>query len=121
MPKTALCPFPKGTRIGETIHSPVAPQEETLTQLEEPKSNAPLRKAALSNDRPFERSPLQSGDVFLHASALAGIGITTLQPGETLEFRVTSQQRGPQMIEVISVDSSTAVRRRPSRRSCGSQ
>src|ERR1700758_4927272 len=26
-----------------------------------------------------------SGDAFLHASALAGIGVSTLQPGETLE------------------------------------
>src|SRR5262249_4702353 len=50
-----------------------------------------------------------SGDVFLHASALAGIGITNLQPGETLEFRVALGQRGRQVTEVISVDSSTAV------------
>jgi len=61
-----------------------------------------------------------SGDVFLHASALAGIGITTLQPGETLEFRVALGQRGPQVAEVISVDSSTAASPRPSRRSFGS-
>ena len=61
-----------------------------------------------------------SGDVFLHASALAGIGITNLQPGETLEFRVALGQRGPQVAEVISVDSSTAASPRPSRRSFGS-
>jgi cold shock CspA family protein len=30
-----------------------------------------------------------SGDVFLHASALAGVGITNLQPGEALEGIVT--------------------------------
>ena len=58
-----------------------------------------------------------SGDAFLHASALAGIGITNLQPGETLEFRVTLGQRGPQVSEVISVDSSTAALSRPSRSS----
>ena len=62
-----------------------------------------------------------SGDAFLHVSALAGLGITTVQPGETLEFRVTPGQRGPQVTEVISVDSSTAVRPRPSRRSFGSR
>jgi cold shock protein len=61
-----------------------------------------------------------SGDVFLHASAVAGIGITSLQPGETLEFRVALGQRGPQVAEVISVDSSTAASPRPSRRSFGS-
>ena len=61
-----------------------------------------------------------SGDVFLHVSTLAGIGITTLQPGETLEFRVTPGKRGPQVAEIVSVDSSTAVPLRP-RRSFGAQ
>jgi cold shock protein len=42
-----------------------------------------------------------SGDAFLHVSALAGIGISTLQPGEALEMRVTPGQRGPQVAEVI--------------------
>ena len=50
-----------------------------------------------------------SGDAFLHATALSGSGITTLQSGETLELRVAPGQRGPQVTEVISVDSSTAV------------
>jgi CspA family cold shock protein len=50
-----------------------------------------------------------SGDAFLHVTALAGIGVSTLQPGETLELRVASGQRGPQVTEVISVDSSTAA------------
>jgi cold shock CspA family protein len=38
-----------------------------------------------------------SGDAFLHVSALAGI--STLQPGETLELRVAPGPRGPQMTE----------------------
>jgi CspA family cold shock protein len=50
-----------------------------------------------------------SGDAFLHATALSGSGITTLQSGETLELRVALGQRGPQVTEVISVDSSTAA------------
>jgi CspA family cold shock protein len=50
-----------------------------------------------------------SGDAFLHATALSGSGITTLQSGETLELRVALGQRGPQVTEVISVDSSTAT------------
>src|SRR5215469_13524577 len=61
-----------------------------------------------------------SGDVFLHASTLAGIGIATLQPGETLEFRITLGQRGRQVAEIVSVDSSTAAPLRP-RRSFGAQ
>jgi cold shock protein len=43
-----------------------------------------------------------SGDAFLHATALSGSGITTLQSGETLELRVAPGQRGPQVTEVIS-------------------
>jgi cold shock protein len=50
-----------------------------------------------------------SGDAFLHASVLERSGITTLQGGETLELRVAPGQKGPQVTEVISVDSSTAA------------
>jgi len=57
-----------------------------------------------------------SGDAFLHASALAGIGMSTLQPGETLALRVSPGERGLLVTEVISVDSSTAAPSRPSRR-----
>ena len=56
-----------------------------------------------------------SGDAFLHASALAGIGMSTLQPGETLALRVSPGERGLLVTEVISVDSSTATPSRPSR------
>src|SRR5690348_12634018 len=38
-----------------------------------------------------------SGDAFLHVTALAGIGVSTLQPGETLELRVALGQRGQQV------------------------
>jgi CspA family cold shock protein len=57
-----------------------------------------------------------SGDAFLHVTALAGIGVSTLQPGETLELHVALGQRGPQVTEVISVDSSTAAPPRPPRK-----
>jgi cold shock protein len=50
-----------------------------------------------------------SGDAFLHASVLRRIGVDVLQPGETLELRLAPGQRGPQVTEIISVDSSTAV------------
>ncbi|MGA7865862.1 MAG: cold-shock protein [Stellaceae bacterium] len=62
-----------------------------------------------------------SGDAFLHATALAGIGISTLQPGETLELRVVLGQRGPQVTEVLSVDSRTAAPPRSPRKNFGSQ
>ncbi len=50
-----------------------------------------------------------TGDAFLHASVLGRGGHTTVQPGETLEIRVAPGQRGPQVTEVVSVDSSTAT------------
>jgi cold shock protein len=62
-----------------------------------------------------------SGDVFLHATALAGIGVSSLQPGETLEVRVAPGKRGPQVTEVISVDSSPAAPPGPRRKSFRSQ
>ena len=58
-----------------------------------------------------------SGDAFLHASALAGISVGALQPGVTIEFRTAPAQRGLQVTEVISIDSSTAAPPRPPRKS----
>jgi CspA family cold shock protein len=58
-----------------------------------------------------------SGDAFLHSSALAGIRVDALQPGVTIEFRTAPAQRGVQVTEVISVDSSTAAPPRPPRKS----
>src|SRR5215470_13427121 len=49
------------------------------------------------------------GDAFLHASVLERNGITAVQTGETLELRVAPGQKGPQVTEILSVDSSTAT------------
>jgi len=50
-----------------------------------------------------------SGDAFLHASVLDRNGIGAVQGGETLEVRVAPGQKGPQVTEILSVDSSTAT------------
>jgi CspA family cold shock protein len=50
-----------------------------------------------------------SGDAFLHATVLSRLGISTVQPGETLELRVAPGERGPVVTEVTGVDSSTAA------------
>ena len=55
------------------------------------------------------------GDAFLHASVLGRIGVQQVETGETLEVRVAPGQRGPQVTEVLSVDSSTAAPARPAR------
>lgn len=48
-----------------------------------------------------------SGDAFLHATVLGRAGHTAVNPGDTLEVRVAQGQRGPQITEVLSVDTST--------------
>jgi cold shock protein len=60
-----------------------------------------------------------SGDAFLHGSVLAQSGITTVQPGETVEVRVGPGHKGPHITEIISVDSSTAVPATPRRSNFG--
>jgi len=50
-----------------------------------------------------------SGDAFLHASVLERNVIAGVQPGETLEIRVAPGQKGPQVTEILSVDTSTAT------------
>src|SRR5712671_4561318 len=56
-----------------------------------------------------------TGDAFLHATVLGRFGLSSVQRGETLELRVAQGQRGPQVTEVISVDSSTAAPTAPRR------
>jgi CspA family cold shock protein len=56
-----------------------------------------------------------SGDAFLHASVLDRNSLGPVQPGETLEVRVGQGQKGPQVTEIISVDSSTATPAAPRR------
>jgi cold shock protein len=97
-----------------------APLQLAEPQLEEPSAQPVWGKVKWYNpDKRYGFVELSdgSGDVFLHATALAGIGICALQPGETLQFRAAPGQRGPQVAEVISVDSSTAVPPRPTRKS----
>jgi CspA family cold shock protein len=55
------------------------------------------------------------GDAFLHASVLGRLGVQQVETGETLEVRVAPGQRGPQVTEVLNVDSSTAAPARPPR------
>jgi CspA family cold shock protein len=49
-----------------------------------------------------------AGDVFLHASVLARLGVTSVNPGATLKVRTGQGQKGPQVTEVLEVDESTA-------------
>ena len=56
-----------------------------------------------------------AGDAFLHVSVLERGGHGAVPPGATLEVRSTMGQKGPQITEVISVDTSTAGQEQPRR------
>jgi len=95
-----------------------SPTQAAEPQLDEPSSQPVWAKVKWYNpDKRYGFVELTdgSGDAFLHATALAGIGMTTLQPGETLALRVSPGERGLPVTEVISVDSGTATPSRPSR------
>ena len=96
-----------------------APRARTPSRFDEQPSGPPVRAVVkwFKSDKGFGFVELAdgTGDAFLHATALGRIGVTAVQPGETLEVRVSPGQRGPQVTEVISVDSSTAVAVRPPR------
>ncbi len=48
------------------------------------------------------------GEAFLHIRPVEAAGYTSLEPGTTLQVRVGQGQKGPQVTEVLSVDTSTA-------------
>jgi cold shock protein len=55
------------------------------------------------------------GDAFLHVSVVERSGNSTVPPGATLEVRIGSGQKGQQVTEILSVDTSTAAQE-PARR-----
>jgi CspA family cold shock protein len=96
-----------------------APRYSSGPRFEEQPSGPPVTAVVkwFRADRGFGFVELAdgSGDAFLHASVLGRIGVQAVETGETLEVRVAPGQRGPQVTEVISVDSSTAAPARPPR------
>jgi CspA family cold shock protein len=89
-----------------------APRFNAATRF--PTSSGPAVRAVVKWFKPergfgFVELTDGSGDAFLHASVLERSGIAAVQPGETLELRVAPGQKGPQVTEVISVDTSTAA------------
>src|SRR5947209_12886418 len=56
-----------------------------------------------------------SGDAFLHVSVVERSGHDSVPPGATLEVRAGPGPKGPQITEILSVDSSTAQQEPPRR------
>ena len=56
-----------------------------------------------------------SGDAFLHVSVVERSGLGSVPPGATLEVRAAPGPKGPQVSEILSVDSNTAQQEPPRR------
>jgi CspA family cold shock protein len=54
-----------------------------------------------------------SGDAFLHVRAVEAAGHSEMQPGTRLTVRTAQGQKGPQVTEILEVDTSTAEPARP--------
>jgi CspA family cold shock protein len=55
------------------------------------------------------------GDAFLHVSVVERSGNSTVPPGATLEVRTAPGQKGLQITEILSLDTSTALQEQPRR------
>jgi len=53
------------------------------------------------------------GDAFLHATALHAAGHDSILPGAQMKVTVIAGAKGPQVSKVLTVDTSTAIQRRP--------
>ena len=90
---------------------PSGPQFETP-------SGPPVRATVkwYNPDKGFGFVGLASGgDAFLHVSVVERSGNSTVPPGATLEVRIGPGQKGQQVTEILSVDTSTAAQE-PARR-----
>jgi cold shock protein len=56
-----------------------------------------------------------SGDAFLHVSVVERAGQSSVPPGATIEVRAAPGPKGPQVTELLSVDTSTALQEQPRR------
>jgi cold shock protein len=56
-----------------------------------------------------------SGDAFLHVSVVERSGHASVPPGASLEVRAGPGPKGPQVTEILSVDTSTAAQEPPRR------
>jgi CspA family cold shock protein len=54
-----------------------------------------------------------SGDAFLHVRVVESAGQSEMQPGTKLVIRTAQGQKGPQVTEILEVDTSTAEPARP--------
>lgn len=78
--------------------------------------SVPARVKWYNPDKGFGFVGLADGDdAFLHVSVVERSGNSTVPPGATLEVHVGPGQKGMQVTEILSVDTSTALQEQPRR------
>jgi cold shock CspA family protein len=98
-------------------HFPTLPGSPTTQRFEAP-AGPPVQATVkwYNPEKGFGFVGLVSGgDAFLHVSVVERSGNGTAPPGATLEVRVGPGQKGQQVTEILSVDTSTALQE-PARR-----
>ena len=100
---------------GNVASAPGRPSAPPFEMPAGPPAGATVRWYNPNKGFGFVRLADGSGDAFLHASVLERSGISDVSPGATLEVRIGSGPKGPQVSEVISVDASTASQETPRR------
>jgi cold shock protein len=87
------------------------------TQRSEAPTGPPVRATVkwYNSDKGFGFVELAdgSGDAFLHVSVLERSGHGSVPPGATIEVRAGPGPKGPQVTEILSVDTSTALQEQP--------
>ena len=96
---------------GEAPMSPMAPRST-------PVASGPPQDATVKWFNPekgfgFVEMGDGSGDAFLHVRVVESAGQTEMQPGTKLVIRTAQGQKGPQVTEILEVDTSTAEPARP--------
>ncbi len=90
-------PPPPRAPMGRPAMAPSGPEQEATVKWFNPEKGFGF--AELSDG---------TGDAFLHVRAVESAGHSELEPGTKLVVKVAAGQRGPQVTEVLSVDTSTA-------------
>jgi CspA family cold shock protein len=97
------------TKPGRDPYQNPMPDMRPMAQRSGPETDAVVKWFNPQKGFGFAELSDGSGDAFLHVRAVEAAGYRELEPGTRLTVRVTQGQKGPQVTEITSVDTSTAT------------
>jgi cold shock protein len=97
------------TKPGRDPYQSPMPDMRPMTRPSGPETDAVVKWFNPQKGFGFAELSDGSGDAFLHVRAVEAAGYRELEPGTRLTVRVTQGQKGPQVTEITSVDTSTAT------------